>query len=445
MTAANSSLPRATRRIPQDAGLPFFGYLFEFMKDPLAFAQMLERRNGLIVRTPMVGRDSVVMLGPEAAQFVLQDRDENFSSHGGWDYFIGKVFPGSIMATDAPAHRFQRRIMQQAFKKPALTAYIEAMNPRIAEGLDGWEPRPDFPVFQSIKQLTLDLATAIFLGEEIGPDAARMNQAFIDTVDAALAYIRAPIPPFNMWKGMKGRKLLEDYFYSLLPKKRATQTADFFSQFCHATDEDGGRFSDKEVVDHMIFLLMAAHDTTTSTLTTMFYALARHPEWQERLRRDSLDFGKAQLDFDDLEKMESLEWVMKEALRMYPPLTSMPRRTVKDCVFNGYLLKKDTLVGIYPIHTHYMPEYWTQPYQFDPERFSPSRAEHKKHMFQWIPFGGGAHMCLGQHFANLQVKAVMHQILQHYRWSIPEGYEMPYQHVPIAKPKDGLPVRLERI
>lgn len=442
---AQPALPRATRPIPVDRGRPVIGYLPEFMKDPLAFAQMLERRNGPVVRSPMMGQNSVVLLGPDACQFVLQDREGNFSSHGGWDYFIGKVFPGSIMAMDDPAHRFQRRIMQQAFKKPALTAYIEAMNPRIAEGIARWQPRADFPVFQSIKQLTLDLATSIFLGEEIGPDAARMNKAFIDTVDAALAYIRVPVPPFNMWKGMKGRKLLEDYFYRLLPKKRATATPDFFSQFCHATDEDGARFSDKEVVDHMIFLLMAAHDTTTSTLTTMFYALARHPEWQQRLREESFAFGKEWLSFEDLEKMESLGWVMKEALRMYPPLTSMPRRAVKDCVFDGYKLKKGQLVGVYPIHTHHMPEYWSEPYRFDPERFSPARAEHKKHMFQWIPFGGGAHMCLGQHFADLQVKAVMHQILQHWRWSIPEGYEMPYQHVPIAKPKDGLPVRMERL
>jgi cytochrome P450 len=92
-----------------------------------------------------------------------------------------------------------------------------------------------------------------------------------------------------------------------------------------------------------------------------------------------------------------------------------------------------------------MPEYWSAPDTFDPERFSPARGEHKQHMFQWIPFGGGSHMCLGQHFANLQVKAILYQVLQHYRWDVPDDYTMPYQLVPIAKPKDGLPVRLHRL
>lgn len=436
---------RVYRPIPTDMGPPVIGYLRELMRDPMEFATLLERRNGPVIRTQVLGQTAIVLLGPEANQFVLQDREGNFSSHGGWDYYIGKVFPGAIMSMDDPEHRFQRRIMQQAFKKPALTAYIAAMNPRIDERLKHWRPRADFLVFPGIKNLTLDLATSIFLGEEIGPDARRMNQAFIETVDAAMAYIRKPVPPFNMWKGMRSRKVLEEYFYRLLPGKRAIETPDFFSQFCHATDEDGVRFTDKQVIDHMIFLLMAAHDTTTSTLTTMFYALGKHPEWQERLREESSNFNKPWLEFEDLERMDTLGWAMKEALRLYPPLTSMPRRVTKDCTFNGHLLRAGTLVGVYPVHTHRMPSLWTRPDEFDPLRFSPERAEHKQHMFQWVPFGGGAHMCLGQHFADLQVKAIMHQILRHYRWSVPANYAMPYQQVPIAKPKDGLPVRLEKV
>ncbi|MDI1302919.1 MAG: cytochrome P450 [bacterium] len=440
-----SSLATNLSSIPKDKGRPVLGYVGEFMRDPQALAEMLEKKHGPLIDTRVMGTNFVLMLGPEANQFVLQDREGNFSSHGGWDYYIGKVFPGAIMSMDDPAHRFQRRIMQQAFKKPALTAYLKAMNPRIESGIAAWQAQRKFSVFTNIKQLTLNLATGIFMGEAQDASADKVNRAFIDTVEASLAYIRYPLPPFNMWKGMKARRFLEEYFQRLLPKKRTTETPDFFSQFCHATDEDGGRFSDKEVVDHMIFLMMAAHDTTTSTLTTLFYALAKHPEWQERLRDESLRVGKNHLEFEDLDKMEGLDWAMKEALRLYPPLTSMPRQVVKDCTFNGHLLHKGTTIGIVPIHTHNMPEYWSQPGKFDPERFSPARAEHKKHMFQWIPFGGGAHMCLGQHFANLQVKSIMHQVLLRYRWEIPADYKMPYQLVPIAKPRDGLPVQLFKL
>jgi cytochrome P450 len=103
------------------------------------------------------------------------------------------------------------------------------------------------------------------------------------------------------------------------------------------------------------------------------------------------------------------------------------------------------LVGVYPIHVHYMDSLWTDPFKFDPERFGPLRQEDKRHAFAWVPFGGGAHMCIGQHFATLQVKAIMHQLLLRFRWSIAPGYVMPQQLVPIAKPKDGLQVTLQRI
>ena len=94
---------------------------------------------------------------------------------------------------------------------------------------------------------------------------------------------------------------------------------------------------------------------------------------------------------------------------------------------------------------HYWPSLWTNPHDFDPERFAPARAEHRQHAYAYLPFGGGAHLCIGQHFADMEVKSVMHQVLRRFRYSVPEGYRMPYQLVPIAKPRDGLPITLQRI
>jgi cytochrome P450 len=92
-----------------------------------------------------------------------------------------------------------------------------------------------------------------------------------------------------------------------------------------------------------------------------------------------------------------------------------------------------------------MPSLWTHPHDFDPERFSPERAEHRRHAYAYLPFGGGAHLCIGQHFADMEVKAVMHQVLRRFRFSVREGYRMPYQLVPIAKPRDGLPIVLKTL
>jgi cytochrome P450 len=430
--------------IPVDNGLPILGHSIGMFRDVLGTVQALERRHGPIWKSHIGSASIVNILGPDALELVLKNRDGNFSSKLGWEFFIGQVFPGAIMAMDGDDHRYQRRIMQVAFRKSALRAYLEQMSPAIELGIGRWTSRQvtSITVFPLIKQLTLDLAASVFMGIELGKDAAALNRAFVHTVAASLAFIRAPIPGLKMWRGVRGRKLLVERFRELLPRKRAVHTSDFFSEFCHARSEQGEQFTDEEIVNHMIFLMMAAHDTTTSTLTTMMYLLAKHPEWQERLRDEARALGKPQLDHDDLENVETMNLVMREALRMYPPLASMPRMCTRDTAFRDYLIPAGTMVGVFPIHTHHMPSLWTEPYRFDPERFSSARQEDKSHAFAWVPFGGGAHMCIGQHFATLQVKAIMHQLLLRYRWSVPAGYVMPYQLVPIAKPRDGLPIAL---
>jgi cytochrome P450 len=195
----------------------------------------------------------------------------------------------------------------------------------------------------------------------------------------------------------------------------------------------------------MSFLMMAAHDTSTSALTSMTYLLAVNPGWQERLRAAARAAG------DDLEAAlddpvnEALTWTMKEALRLYPPVASMPRYCLREHEFLGYRIPAETIIGIYPIHTHHLPEVWTDPERFDPERFAEPRREDREHPGAWVPFGGGVHTCIGQHFAGNQIRAVMLRLLRRFRWRVAPGYTMPFAAVPIAKPEDGLPVTLERL
>ncbi|MEN9629842.1 MAG: hypothetical protein RJA10_3070 [Pseudomonadota bacterium] len=434
--------PAPYDRIPLVKGLPLVGNLPKFLRDPLANARSLEV-HGNVVRSRTFF-ETVTLLGPEANQFVLHDREGNFSNRGGWTYWIDSVFPGAIMAMDDPQHKHHRRIMQGAFKRSAMERYVGDMGPVIGDVVGSWPAGP-MQVFPQVKALTLNIAARVFMGMALGPEADRMNRAFIDTVAASLALVRRRVPPLAMWRGVRARQWLVQLMQSKLASKREREGADLFSQLCHARGENGERFTDDEVVNHMIFLMMAAHDTTTSALTTMFYCLARHPEWQDRLREDAMALPGEQLAYDELARCERTEWVMKESLRLYPPLTSIPRKASRDCSFGGFHIPRGTPVGISPIHTHHMPSLWTEPFAFDPERFSPARAEHRRHAYAYLPFGGGAHLCIGQHFADMEVKAVMHQVLRRWRWTVPADYRMPYQLVPIAKPKDGLPITLQAL
>jgi cytochrome P450 len=412
--------------------------------DMLSNLASLHRRFGPVVSQIAGPFRLVNLFGPDANRLVLLDRDEIFSARRPWMQIMGRIFPNGLLLLDGQEHKHHRKIMHQAFTRPVLREYTERMAPRIAAGIADWGGNGvAIPAFRAFKGLTLDLAASIFVGVDLGPSARRMNRAFEDMVAASMSRIRLRLPGLEFTRGLEGREFMLEFLGSLLEKKRADQGADMFSRLCRARTEEGDVLSDAAVLDHMIFLMMAAHDTTTSTLSSLTYELARHPEWQERARAESRALGTEAPGFDGLDGLASLGLAMHETLRRYPPLPVIPRVATAPFEFAGYRFEAPTMVVVSPIHTHHMAECWTDPFRWDPERFAPGRAEHERHTHQWIPFGGGPHMCIGRRFAEAQVRLVMHHLLLRYRWSVPEGYTMPVQQAPISKPRDGLPVTFQ--
>lgn len=443
MTAMASEIGTA-RKVPRERGLPLLGQSLKLLSDGGHYLEDLHRRYKTAVSVDCFGTNVTFLMGPEANKMVMQNRDDLFESSV-WEYYLSNFFHRGVMLLDGDEHRLHRRIMQTAFTKDALRGYYERMLPQIEKGMGSWQPSERFLVFDHLKSLTLDVGNEAFAGHAPGPAADRMNKSFLDTVQAATGLVRMGLP-FTRWrKGLKGRKFLEDFFYKEIPEKRANPSNDLFSRLCEARSEEGELFSDEDVVNHMIFTLMAAHDTSTITVGNMVYQLAKHPEWQARLREQSLALGKAQPDFEDLATLTEIELVMKEALRMCAPLPYMPRRLAKDIEFEGYLVPAGSMVGVSPWVTHYMPEYWSNPHRFDPERFLPERAEDKQHPFLWVPFGGGAHKCIGMHFGEMEIKAIMHELLLNFRWSVDDSYVMQQNFTSLPIPKDHLPVKLERL
>ncbi len=436
----------SSRPLPKAGPFEWLSRVRRMRNDTLGLTEQMYERYGPVVMTSLGFMKSVNLFGPDANKFVMLDREGNLSAKGAWDLIMGRIVSNGLLLMDGDEHRFHRRIMQQAFSTGALEGYVEQMNPRIAEGIRNWHQHgSNFRAYPAFKTLTLDLAASIFLGGELGPVTPHLNRAFESTVAASMSIVRLPIPGLEFQRGLAGRAWMIDFFKRLLPEKRESSGNDMLSRLCRAQSEDGGRFSDEEIIDHMIFLMMAAHDTTTSTLTSMLYELGRRPEWQERLRDESRALNRGSLTLADMDRLTALGWVMQETLRRYPPLSTVPRFSTREFDYGGYRIPARALIIVYPIHTHHMKEWWSDPYQFDPERFSDARAEHRRHSHSWVPFSGGAHTCIGLRFAELQIKSVLHQLLLQTRWSVPAGYEMPVQQAPISKPRDGLPVSFERI
>ena len=437
---------RTSKPIPRAGRFEWLIRAIRMRHEALALTERMYERFGPVVATSFGLMQSVNLFGPDANKLVMLDREGNLSAKGAWDLIMGRIFSNGLLLMDGDEHRYHRRILQQAFTLPALESYVEQMSPRIADDIADWHQRgPGFRAHPAFKTLTLNLAASVFLGVELGPLTQRLNRAFEDTVAASMSIVRLRLPGLEFRRGLLGREWMIGFFRGLLPRKRASSGTDMLSRLCHAQSEDGRAFSDEEIVDHMIFLMMAAHDTTTSTLTSMVYELGRRPEWQERLREESRALRVPQLGFDQMDAVPALGWVMQETLRRYPPLSTVPRLSVREFDFQGYRIPARALIVVYPIHTHHMKEWWTDPYRFDPERFSDARAEHRRHSHSYVPFSGGAHTCIGLRFAELQIKSILHQLLLRYRWSVPDGYQMPVQQAPISKPRDGLPMRFERI
>jgi cytochrome P450 len=429
--------------IPGDRGWPWLGHVPAFLRDVHQLMDRQYARYGdVFLFTGPLNR-GVMLLGPDANELLFKNEHKRFSNFLAWDPTFCNIFDNNVLEMDFSGHKSHRKILQLAFKRPSIEGHIELMNPMLVEGFEQLPVGTSFKMMPFIKRLLLNVGASVFLGERVGESTERLNQAFVDMVAGTADPFRRRIPFTPYYKGIAGRKVLTDFVRENIDKKRATRGRDLFSQLCHLRDEDGRQFSDEEIRDHVIFVLFAAHDTTTSAMSSVLYCLADNPEWQDIVYREIAAIGKDEINHDDLDRMESTSLVIQEALRMYPPLVIMPRYSLQEFEFHGHRIPANTTCVVSSLFTHYMEDYWSNPRQFDPLRFAPGRAEDKKNFYQYIPFGGGAHKCLGLHFAQVQGKMFLYHLLRRYQVSKKPGDVFRYNNVPLTFPTNGLPMTLQ--
>ena len=431
-------------------GLPLMGHLIEIFRGGPDYVLEMYRKYGPVYFSKTPALNAVAALGPDATQEVFSNKNKDFSTVA-WQDVIGPFFDRGLLLMDFDEHMFHRRIMQEAFIRTRLAGYVELMDTVATKVVAQDWPVNDrrFLFMPAVKELTLDIASVVFMGHEPGSDhqlVTRINEAFTTTTRSGGAIIRTPIPPFKWWRGLQARKVLEDYFAERVRARRNATGSDMLTVLCHTADEDGNTFSDNDIVNHMIFLMMAAHDTSTSTLTTLAYHLAANPVWQERCRAEGERIGDGPLDIDALDQLETFDLAINEALRMMTPLPFNVRRAVRDTEILGHYIPAGTNVNLWPGMNHRLPELWKDPERFDPDRFAEPRSEHKGHRYAFAPFGGGSHKCIGMVFGQLEVKTVLHRLLRNYRLELPHpGYTPRYDYAGMPVPIDGMPIVLRPI
>ena len=438
--------------VPAGSGLkPIYGNgapgLYEMVINAIdrkAATRRRRERFGDIAYQNFFGRKCVMPMTPQTVEPAIMNKDKVFANEPAWDFLIGVAFKRGLLLMDFDEHRQQRLIFQQAFTPSNLKGYLQEMQPMLTERIDNF-PVGKVRLAEEFKAIVLDMALEVFLGVLLPrAEADRLNRAFLDCLGGTSALVRRPIPGGAWQRARKGRKILEAFFYERLPDKRRHETPDLFSILCHAQSDDGDRFTDEQIVNHMIFLLFAAHDTSTTALSTMAYYMAKHPEWQQRARAESQALP-ADLSHDTLKDLHAVDLILKESLRLNAPVPVLSREALEDTDLAGYFVPRGTLVLVTPDAVHENPAVWRNPRTFDPERFTPERAEDKSHRFAWFPFGGGVHKCIGLYFAQMEIKTMMHNLLRRCEWTVPDTYEWKVNPRTIGDPKGGLPAHISRL
>ena len=416
------------------AGLPLLGHTLPFLRDARALIERHRRRHGDVFTLRVLGRETTVFLHPDATREIYLDRERCLSSQGGWASSIGPMFSGGLMLRDFEDHHRHRLVMAHAFRRVALDGYTE----RIHDVVDRHVARlPDGPVdaYAAVKAMTLDVATEVFVGASLGAQARTVNDAFVAMMAASVTPVRVALPGSRWARGQGARARLHRLLHELVAERRARDEApDLLSRLAHARDDSDTLLPAGEIVDHLSFVLLAAHDTTTATVAMMLAELARRPDWQARVRAEIESLDGEPVTVASHAALVDIGLVFREAIRLSPPVPFSPREVMADTTIGGTPVPAGSLISAASLGLHVHPEWWTDPQVFDPDRFGPARAEDKAHSHLFVPFGGGAHLCIGNHLAEIMAKVVVVRLLAGHRIGADPGRPVVFTPVPIPRP-----------
>ncbi|MFM9127265.1 MAG: cytochrome P450, partial [Solirubrobacterales bacterium] len=304
----------------------------------------------------------------------------------------------------------------------------EIMEEEVAAAVDTLVPGQVIDLYDWTRPLALRIAMRALFG--LDPDLARAGDfdaaeefeaaLSFHARDVAMQLARGPGTPYA--QVLKSRARLDELVHAEIASRRQSgrRGDDVLSLLLDSTFEDGEPLSDKQVRDHVMTLLFAGHDTTTSTVAFMFYELSRNPELLES-------------------PQTTPEMILDETLRMYPPAYIGPRRSVEPYEFAGVTVPGNVHVNYCSWASHHLPDVWDQPERFDPMRFTE---EGKAALVkgQYIPFGGGSRTCIGMRFGQAEIALIMRALLERFRLEVLPGYELDTRLAPTLSPRRGMPM-----
>jgi cytochrome P450 len=421
-----------------------------FAAEPLPMLLEAYERFGPVFTLRIFHGNVVFMLGPAANHYITVSHASNFLwREGHFRDLIGLMGDG-LLTIDGDFHRRSRRVMLPAFHQEHLLASVEVMLEEITRALEKLKPDSEVDLYFWTRRLAMRVAMRALFGLDPDGDRARSIDA-AGLFEQALSYyaseylLRIFRGPFTPWARLQATaRKLDELIYSEISQRRASgeRGQDILSLLLDAHDEDGNRLSDLQVRDEVMTLLFAGHDTTTSTVSFMFYELARHPEIVARLQAEQaaqLPDGRPSPSQLVSGELRELEMVLDETLRKYPPAWVGPRRSIEPFEFEGHTVPGRAFVNYSSWASHHLPDVFPEPEEFRPQRFTPEgRAALPKGAY--VPFGGGSRTCIGMRFGQLEVRAIAALILSRFEFSLPDDFRLEIRQMPTISPKHGLPM-----
>lgn len=389
------------------------------------------------------------MIGPEANHFMLVSGRENFLWRQG---HLGDLIPligDGLLTTDGDYHDASRAIIMPAFHRERVVEAAAIMAAETETALDRLADGELIDIYEWTRNLAMRIAMRALFGFD--PDSGRAHETASE-FERGLSFhgeeyaLQLLVGPGTPWARLKSARA--ELVRLIGPeirarRERGVDRGDILGSLLGATDADGSSLNDMQVLDHVLTLLFAGHDTTTSTVTFFSYELARNPRWFPALRGEAGEvLGTEPAGAEQLfAGLPLLTRAIDETLRLYPPAWVGPRRVVRDFEFAGIGVPAGLPISYSSWVSHRLPDVWKEPEAFRPERFLPE-ARAALPVGAYIPFGMGPRVCIGKRFGYTEVHAITAGLLRRFEWELVDDPDITITQAPTLSPKGGLRIRL---
>ncbi|MGE5223655.1 MAG: cytochrome P450 [Omnitrophica WOR_2 bacterium] len=393
---------------------------------------------GEVFQIPLPGFNPVFLVGPEANRFVLATDREKFLWRPEGDP-VARLLRQGVLVTDGDFHDEIRHKLNPSLHKSLLSGYGDIMVRCTDRVTSAWKGRAVVDMLAEMRRLALMILMECLFDVDIGPDLQVLWQSILHT----LAYISPGAWVF--WPGIprpgyqKHLRKMDEYLYHLIRlRRKATPSNDLLSLLIADS-----AMNDDLIRDQLLTLFIAGHDTSTALLSWTLYLLGKHTGIMDRLSREVIAaLGSDLPTMERAGEIAYLDRVVKESLRLYPPIHIGMRRAAVDLTFRNYHIPAGTRVVYSIFLSHRQPQYWPDPLKFDPERFTPE-INRMRLPYTYVPFGGGPRNCIGMAFAQVEAKVILARLLQQFEFQLLPGKV--YAHMGATlEPRPGVRMKVTR-